>query len=488
MVGSDVSCECSSHSRVLNTCIMKRLPPFLFCILFVQHLSAQGFCAGDTVVFTETAHPVDYTDAVYKTAAQIDEWNFTIPENIPLRVYYPTDLPAGEKRPLIALVHGGFFIWGSYLDFDALAKGFAERGFIAATIEYRLCHRGDCEIARLTTNPCNVSWGSSFLPSAYVSAVDVNDGIRWLQAHADEYHIDPEKVVVAGHSAGAFTALNAAFLDQAEIQQLIPAAGVSGKYLGEALDPVTGIRACISMSGASFNTDWIEASEVNGENIAVGLVHGTSDGVVDYGTAVAVPCCQTYNAVVYGSCTVAKRVKELGGNYYLLSGEGFGHDIGESPWVETVLVQLPAFVIKTVLCGENIEKHSAVVRSTPLAMCPGNNPNLQAALPCDVDAVTPAVLTPVREVKRVKEPGDLPLTVYQDMRTGLLHVQAQSPDAAGNWMLTVIAMDGRALRRFPFEIQDAATIDPGDLPTGVYGLYFQAAKGGQSGMVKVYKQ
>ncbi|MBK7338818.1 MAG: alpha/beta hydrolase fold domain-containing protein [Saprospirales bacterium] len=53
--------------------------------------------------------------------------------------------------------------------------------------------------------PCNVSWGNSLVPSAYIAATDVADAIRWLQDHASDYYIDPDQVVVSGHSAGAWT-------------------------------------------------------------------------------------------------------------------------------------------------------------------------------------------------------------------------------------------------------------------------------------------
>lgn len=459
----------------------------LYYLCSFAPLYAQGFCSGDTVFFTEPAHPVDFDDVVYKTAPQIDEWAFEVPENISMRIYYPTDLPPGEKRPLITLVHGGYFIWGSHLDFDVFAKTLAQKGFITATIGYRLCHLGDCEFARLTNNPCNVNWNNSFLASAYVAAVDVNDGIRWLQQHAGDYHIDAEKVVVAGHSAGAFTALNVAFLDQNEIQQVISPAGLSGKYLGEPLDPVTGIRACISMSGASLNLDWIGQEEITDKNIAVGIIHGTSDGVVDYDAGLAIPCCQTYGATVYGGCEVAKRVSELGGNWYLLSGQGFGHDIGEQPWFDTLSVQLPAFVVKTVVCGENIAKHSAVERNTPLPMCPDNAPNLPVALPCDVDAITPGITTPVIEPPGAQVEAAPGLLVYPNPVHDVLQVRSIAPEADGMWRVTIYHMDGRWVRRMELEPGGPATIDLGDVAPGMYCLFFQAGRSGRSGVVRVRK-
>jgi len=464
------------------------LPPLLFSFfLFPIFLSAQGYCDGDKVIFTEPAHPVDYDDEVYKTAAQIDELNLPITNPVRLRVYFPTDLPAGEKRPLIVLVHGGYFIWGNYLDFDGFAKSLAQKGFIAATVGYRLCRRGDCEIAKLTNNPCNVSWTNSFMPSAYVAAVDVNDGIRWLQERADDYHIDPEKIAVAGHSAGAFTALNVAFLDQTEIQTVLPTAGTWPDYMAETLDPVDGIRACIPMSGAVFNLDWMEQAEVIGEKIAVGIVHGTNDGVVHYGESVAVPCCQTYSAIVYGGCEIASRVEELGGNFYLLTGEGFGHDIGESPWFDSIAEQVPAFVVKTVLCEQSIEKQSVVTRATPLPMCPNNVPNLPPAPVCEVASVTPGIPVPVEEIPGVQSVEAISLLVFPTISDGQIQVKTLLPEANGVWRVSVFGTDGRLVRQIELELQDSAMLDLSELPPGVYSLFFQSKKDGKSGALRIVK-
>ncbi|GAB4494891.1 MAG: hypothetical protein OHK0019_22490 [Saprospiraceae bacterium] len=455
--------------------------------LSLSSLLAQGYCNGDKVIFTEPAHPVDYDDVVYKTAVQIDEWDPPIMIPIRLRVYFPADLPAGEKRPLIVLVHGGYFIWGNYLDFDGFAKSLAQKGFIAATVGYRLCRRGDCEIAKLTNNPCNVSWSNSFMPSAYVAAVDVNDGIRWLQERADDYHIDPEKIAVAGHSAGAFTALNVAFLDQIEIQTVLPMAGTWPDYMAENLDPVDGIRACISMSGAVFNLDWMEQAEVIGENIAVGIVHGTNDGVVHYGQSVAVPCCQTYGAIVYGGCEIANLVEELGGNYFVLTGEGFGHDIGESPWFDSIAVQVPAFVVKTVLCEQSIEKHSVVTRATPLPMCPNNIPNLSPAPMCDVESVTPGIPVPVKEIPGTQSVEAISLLVFPTISEGQVRVKTLSSEANGAWYVSVFNMEGRLVRQIELELQDSATLDLGELPPCIYSLLFQSKKDGKNGALRIVK-
>jgi dienelactone hydrolase len=441
----------------------------LFLLRNASPAYAQGYCADGIVYFTEN-HTVAYDDVVYKQAAAIDEWFFEIPQNIRLRVYHPTDLTEGDKRPLIVLIHGGFFIAGSYLDFDAFAKRFAELGFIAATIDYRLCKRNDCLLANVIS-PCNISWGNSIRPSSYVAAVDVNDGIRWLQQHAADYFIDPEKVIVSGHSAGAFTALNVAFLDQSEIQQIMPGAGLPGHdYLSEPLDPVEGIQAVVSMAGATLNPDWIEASEIIDEQIAVGLVHGTSDGVVDYGAAEVIPCCNTYQTIVYGACPVAERVQELGGNLFILSGEGFGHDINDSLFLESIMEQVPAFIIKTVLCGESISLHTSVQREQALDGCP--NGSEQASPVCDVLPITPEGLivpvheTPARPTVHAIKSSPSPL------RGNILHVALESPVTA-DYQCFIQDQNGKILIHRQLHLSAGAQQFDMDmpLPAGVYYLY-----------------
>lgn len=456
---------------------------FLFIILLsgARSVQAQGYCSNGTVYLTEN-HPVAYDDVVYKQAPAIDEWFFEIPENIRLRVYYPSDLPAGEQRPLVVLIHGGYFIAGNYHDFNAFAERFAQMGFVCATIDYRLCKRNDCLLANVFS-PCNISWGYSFVPSSYVAVVDVNDGIRWLQQHATDYHIDPEQVVVSGHSAGAFTALNVAFLDQDEIQQVLSGAGTPGNdYLSEALDPVEGIQAVVPMAGASLNPDWIDAEEINDEHISVALVHGTADGVVDYDVNAAIPCCHTYQTQVYGACAVAHRVHELGGNLLLLSGEGFGHDIGDSLLLQAIFREIPAFIIKTVICGENVSLHTSVTRSPALSYCPdgsGETPPL-----CDVLPSGPGLSVPVVEPKQAR----LDIRVVQSAFTDNSIEATIEVPFSDSYQYTIQDQTGRTY------LQNRLWLSAGaqhlsihlDLPAGVYVLHVTDSKG-SSGVARVIR-
>lgn len=86
--------------------------------------------------------------------------------------------------PAILCIHGGGFRAGTRESYDALCVRLAERGYVAATITYRLApqHR---------------------FPAA---VHDTKAAVRWLRANAQTYKIDPDKVGVTGGSAGGHLA------------------------------------------------------------------------------------------------------------------------------------------------------------------------------------------------------------------------------------------------------------------------------------------
>jgi len=104
----------------------------------------------------------------------------------PLRL----DLYRPEGRhgplPLIIHVHGGAWVTGTkrhggpIKDFPAVLAQFAAKGFVVASIEYRLD-------------------GEAHFPAAIQ---DVKSAIRFLRLHAKDYGIDPTRVGIFGGSAG----------------------------------------------------------------------------------------------------------------------------------------------------------------------------------------------------------------------------------------------------------------------------------------------
>ncbi len=94
--------------------------------------------------------------------------------------------PKEEKgpRPAVLCIHGGGFRAGKRESYDALCVKLAERGFVAATITYRLAPKHQ-------------------FPAA---VHDCKAAVRWLRANASKYKIDPAKIGVTGGSAGGHLA------------------------------------------------------------------------------------------------------------------------------------------------------------------------------------------------------------------------------------------------------------------------------------------
>ena len=97
---------------------------------------------------------------------------------IPVRIYAP-DAPA--PRPVIAFFHGGGFVICSVETHDGLARRLANAaGAVVVSVEYRLAPEARCPAA----------------------AQDCYAATQWIHEHAAELGADPDRLVVAGDSAG----------------------------------------------------------------------------------------------------------------------------------------------------------------------------------------------------------------------------------------------------------------------------------------------
>ncbi|MFO0571457.1 MAG: alpha/beta hydrolase [Polyangiaceae bacterium] len=96
-------------------------------------------------------------------------------------IYLPDE---SGPQPAVMLIHGGAWRFGDKRHFDNAARRFARSGYAAASINYRLVPKG-------------------VFPNA---AMDVGCALAFLQKHADEYSIDPDRIAVMGYSAGGHLA------------------------------------------------------------------------------------------------------------------------------------------------------------------------------------------------------------------------------------------------------------------------------------------
>lgn len=95
------------------------------------------------------------------------------------------EMRPNEKRPVILICPGGGYEMTSDREAEPMAMQFLAMGYHVAILRYSVC------------------------PVRYPAALlQVAESVLYLKEHADEYHIDPEKIVVQGCSAGGHLAAN----------------------------------------------------------------------------------------------------------------------------------------------------------------------------------------------------------------------------------------------------------------------------------------
>jgi predicted esterase len=143
-------------------------------------------------------------------------------DSLLLDISFPVDdVPPGCGRPLLVVVHGGAWMGGDKDEgYPArLREDFARRGYVAASVNYRL---GMFHTDRFVN--CNVpDWNcfnmtdtSEWYRANYRAMQDVKGAIRYLISQKQEYQVDANNVLLVGESAGAFVAMAIGYLEEGE--------------------------------------------------------------------------------------------------------------------------------------------------------------------------------------------------------------------------------------------------------------------------------
>lgn len=127
-------------------------------------------------------------------------------------VFRPSDMADGDRRPVIVFFHGGGWVKGSRDTYGFAGRAFSAEGFVTVVAGYRLDREGH--------------WP--------VFMEDASAAVRWTQANVARYGGDPNRIVLAGHSAGAHIAVLAA---------------LDPRWLGDMVRPGGAVRGAIGLSG-----------------------------------------------------------------------------------------------------------------------------------------------------------------------------------------------------------------------------------------------
>lgn len=157
--------------------------PFYFAwLLSLFCLGSNPAKAGDNVI---------HTREVYKN---VDSFKLT------MDVFHTDKSYEHNDNTAIVFFHGGGWAFGTPDEFFTTCERYAEKGIVTFSVAYRL------------------SIDNGITPSKTISPIeavmDARSAIRWVRENASRFHLDPNKIVVAGQSAGGQLALSTAMIDE----------------------------------------------------------------------------------------------------------------------------------------------------------------------------------------------------------------------------------------------------------------------------------
>jgi len=232
----------------------------------IQYGTALGYYVSKSTDHISKDNYQQWFEELKKTFSEHDEFlNFPTPQELRLDVYQPEISNGYDKRPLLLLLHGGAFFFGDKENKtqQALTDYFVKRGYVVASINYRL--------------------GTPITPGAIKRAIyrcvqDTRAAVHFL-VHDEKYGIDAEQIYLAGSSAGGFISLTtAAFMDSRKIYS-----EVKGNLLRDSLgglDATSDYKDPFEIAGVVSLWGGVTDLKILNKEMPTLLFHGEEDDIV----------------------------------------------------------------------------------------------------------------------------------------------------------------------------------------------------------------
>ena len=303
--------------------------------------------------------PVDrYTNEIFTAVNETNDVQFStaVPQPNPGGGFYefitglplnvdefdssPVDLkmdifePQGDtlsKRPLVIIAFGGGFLAGerTHWSIRLLCQELAKRGFVTASIDYRL--------------GMNIFDEDLSKRAVYRGVQDGRSAIRFFRedaAGANQYKIDPDQIYIGGHSAGAFIALHNAYLEKETERPLSTFAWTQDgtpipdqqclDCVGDNLNFDGHANAIFSLAGGIEDVNYIETED----DPTLVMFHSEDDGTVPFDSgepfgSILILVIGSDLPTSYGSLPISNRTSTLGLPYEFNAYTNRGHGVHE---------------------------------------------------------------------------------------------------------------------------------------------------------------
>ena len=422
---------------------MKKFTLFFSCLI-AGSMWAQNPCATGRYATDVFANYTTTSDIVY---GQNTSWNGAS-TTLKLDVYQPTG-DTETNRPLIIWVHGGSFIGGTKTDGDmvAFSQKFAKKGYVCASIDYRLGF---------------FPFDSANAVKAVVRAVqDLRAAVRFFykdKQTSNTYKIDTNNIYVGGSSAGAITSLHLAYLDdECEVSDYLNQTTITqlGGLEGTSGNPgySSNVKGVLNGCGALARYSWLEASDV-----PVASVHGTNDATVKYNRGIVNP--GTPLMYLDGSRMIHERACAVGveNQFYTFLGAPHVPYAGNAAYMDTTVNFFRDFLIKQLGCTD------AIIQ-------PENAP-AQAALLYPIDYCDGSPVDEVCPTSSISEQNIFNALIYPNPASSLVHI---IPNVEGKYSVDLIDNSGRVIVSKTIE-NEICKLDLNDIHSGNYFVRVTSGK------------
>ncbi|MEL6324583.1 MAG: hypothetical protein AAFQ84_10190 [Pseudomonadota bacterium] len=260
------------------------------------------------IVNDETESGQRYVDEVF-TALQVRRGIEYAP-GLFLDLYSP-DGDAATNRPVMIVASGGGFIEEDRESVEPIAQAFARRGYVTATIDYRVLGR----------QPAN----AEDLAIAGIEAThDMFAAVRFFRADAEGTNslgVRSDAIFVSGESAGGLMAAIAATIDpgdtiaRAALRAYVDANGGPFGAVGGDLSISSVINGAMPLSGAILELGWVDANSA-----VLFAAHEEFDPIVPCGTAAE--GSSNTGLIVSGGCATTDAYQTQGARSELFVVQG----------------------------------------------------------------------------------------------------------------------------------------------------------------------
>ena len=209
-----------------------------------------------------------------------------------LNIWVPTGTKKTDRLPVLVFLYGGGWYSGARDDYGFAGRAFAKQGFIVVIPDYRIVPEGH--------------WPDFLQDSAAA--------VAWSDAHIANYGGDPDRIALAGHSAGAYNAVMLALDPQwmkgagSDTSVIRGVAALAGPY--DFVPFEKGGRADVAMGDIRPVERTQPIEYVRADAPPLWLGHGTADTVVR----------------VRNSQRLAAAMHKVGGSATLRTYDGLSHN------------------------------------------------------------------------------------------------------------------------------------------------------------------